>query len=184
MNNIVILPDTSTKGRRAHVIPLTIHVQSILNRRHQENIKRDYFKRDGTHVGMSRWVFQASRKGTITGEIRHVVSPSKSIKKIIKSTGIPFSPHDLRRTFATLLNENGASDFTIENALNHAPVSVAAKSYVNNPRIISLRKIFQSLEDTILLEAGVKGPKHNSVEISLEDYELLMKLKEQQSIAF
>lgn len=176
VNNIIILPATSTKGGRSHVIPLTVHVQSILNRRHQENITRDYIKRDGTHVGKSKWVFQASRKGTITGKIGHIVSPNKTIKKIIETTGIPFSSHDLRRTFATLLNEGGASALTIENALNHSPASVAAKSYVNNPRIISLRKIFQSLEDTILTEAGLKQ-KQEYVKISVDEYELLIKLK-------
>lgn len=180
-NKIIILPEDVTKGNRAHVIPMTEYVLTIINRRHQENIKRDYLRRDGTHVGKSDWVFQASRKGSVTGAIRHIVSPSKSINQIIESTGIKFSPHDLRRTFATLLNEGGASHFTIENALNHAPDSVAAKSYVNNPRILKLREIFQSLEDSILIEAGVKQAQPDRIEISLEDYALLLKLKEKGS---
>lgn len=179
-NNIILLPEEVTKGHRAHVIPMTEHVLTIINRRHQENIKRDHIRRDGTHVGKSAWVFQASRRGAVTGAITHIVSPSKSIIQIIESTGIKFSPHDLRRTFATLLNEDGASHITIENALNHAPDSVAAKSYVNNPRILNLRKVFQSLEDSILEEAGVKKVKPQTVEVSLADYELLLKLKEQR----
>ena len=176
-NKLIILPETSTKARRAHVIPLTSHVLSILKRRHQDNIDRDYVKRDGTHVGKSKWVFQASRKGKLTGEIGHLVSPDKSIQQIIKSTGISFSAHDLRRTFATLLNEGGASDITVEKALNHAPITTSAKSYVNNPRILKLRAIFQSLEDAILEEAGVKTNKSSTIEVSHEDYLLLMKIK-------
>lgn len=155
-NKIIVLPEEVTKSHRAHLIPMTEHVLSIINRRHQENIKRDYVNRDGTHVGKSAWVFQASRKGTATNMLRSILSPSKTIDQIIKTTGIQFSPHDLRRTFATLLNEGGASHITIESALNHAPDSTAAKSYVNNPRILNLRKISQSLEDAILEEAGVK----------------------------
>ena len=180
-NKIIILPETSTKSRRTHIIPLTVHVLSILKRRHQENVDRDYFKRDGTQVGKSKWVFQASRKGRINGEIGHIVSPAKSMQQIVESTGISFSAHDLRRTFATLLNEGGASDITIEKALNHAPVSTAAKSYVNNPRILKLRAIFQALEDAILEEAGVKRSKTKTVEVSYDDYQLLLNLKKQNS---
>lgn len=179
---IIILPETSTKSRRTHIIPLTDHVLSILKRRHQENVDRDYVKRDGTHVGKSKWVFQASRKGRINGEIGHIVSPSKSMQQIVESTGIRFSAHDLRRTFATLLNEGGASDITIEKALNHAPVSTAAKSYVNNPRILKLRAIFQALEDAILKEAGVRESKTQSVEVSYDDYQLLLNLKKQNAL--
>lgn len=178
-NKIIILPESSTKSGRAHVIPLTEHVHYLLDRRHQDNIKRNYIKRDGTHVGRSKWVFQASRKGTKTKEMTHIVSPSKSINQIIESTGIHFSPHDLRRTFATLLNEDGASLVTIEKALNHAPASTAAKSYVNNPRILNLRKIFQALENSILEEAGVKKAKAKTFSVSQEDYELLLRTKQE-----
>ena len=87
----------------------------------------------------------------------------------------------VRRTFATLLNEQGASDITVEKALNHAPGSTAAKFYVNSPRILNLRKIFQGLEDAILLEAGVLSQKTATVEISREDYDLLLKMKAQST---
>lgn len=178
-HKIIILPEHITKGNRAHVIPMTEHVLTIMHRRHQDNFKRDHLRPDGTHLGKSIWVFQASRIGKITGKIGHIVSPNKSIIQIVESTGIKFSPHDLRRTFATLLNEDGASHFTIENALNHAPDGVTAKSYVNNPRILKLREIFQSLENSILNEAGVKKVNYEKVEVSIEDYELLQKLKEE-----
>ena len=97
------------------------------------------------HVGKSKWVYQASRKGKLTGEIGHIVSPDKSIQQIVKSTGVSFSAHDLGRTFATLLNVGGAYDITIEKALNHGPISSAAKSYVNNPHILKLRIVFRLL---------------------------------------
>ncbi len=180
-NRIIILPDTSTKGRREHVIPLTDHVMCMLKRRHQENTERDHTKRDGTHVGPSEYVFPSSRKGSKTGAMSHLVEPKKTIAQLVKSTGIPFAPHDLRRTFATLLNEGGASDMTVEKALNHAPASAAAKFYVNNPRILQLRKTFQAHEDAILLEAGVTQPKIQMIEVSPEDYELLLKIKAQSN---
>ncbi len=179
-NKLIVFPEETTKGRREHIIPLTEHVYTILDRRYKENISRNYIKRDGTHVGKSLYVFQASRKGTKTGKMTHIVSPSKSISNIVKSTGVNFSAHDLRRTFATLLSEDGANVITIENALNHSPSSTAAKSYVNNPRIKDLRKIYQSLEDSILTEVGVKSPLPEKVEISLEDYALLLKFKKNQ----
>lgn len=99
----------------------------------------------------------------------HIVSPSKTIRNIVKTTGIEFSAHDLRRTFATLLSEDGAYVITIENAHNHSPSSIAARSYVNNPRIKDLRKTYQSLEDSILIEVGEKSALRDKVEISLED---------------
>ena len=180
-NKLIIFPEETTKGRREHIIPLTEHVYTILERRHKENISRNYIKRDGTIVRQSSYVFNASRKGTKTGKMTHIVSPSKTISSIVKSTGVHFSAHDLRRTFATLLSEDGANVITIENALNHSPSSTAAKSYVNNPRIKDLRKIYQSLEDSILIEAGMKNELPNRVEISLEDYALLLEFKKNKN---
>jgi len=181
-NNIITLPDYTTKGRREHIIPLTRYVREILARREIENNERNYTKRDGTKVGQSIWVFQSSRRSPLTKQMKHIVSPNKTIQQLISQTGLKFSPHDLRRTFATLLNEEGVSNITIENALNHAPATVAAKNYINNPRILSLRKIFQSLEDSILEEVGIKKVSIETVQITVADYELFLKAKKDGKI--
>ncbi len=182
INNIITLPDYTTKGRREHVIPLTRLVREILIRREKENDERNYIKRDGTKVGKSIWVFQSSRRSPITKEMKHIVSPNKTIQQLISQTKLKFSPHDLRRTFATLLDEEGVSSITIENALNHSPATVAAKNYINNPRILKLRKIFQSLEDSILEEVGIKKMRIETVQISLADYELFLQAKKDGKI--
>jgi len=176
-NRIIYIPETSTKGRRGHLIPMTQYVTEILQRRYDENQARDYNKKDGTHVGPSTWVFPSSRKRRSTGEMSYLREPKNAISKVVADSGVPFSAHDLRRTFATILDENGASSIAIDRALNHAPSSTAAKHYVNNPRIMNLRKLFQTLEDAILIEAGVKKAPAETFQVSREDYELLMKLK-------
>ena len=177
VNNVIVLPEDSTKSNRQHVIPLTKHVRSIIQLRFDENNARPQSNHDDKEFGKSQWVFLSSRKSSKTGLYSHIVSPHKAIKKIRAQTGIEFSPHDLRRTFATLLNERGVSNITIEKALNHAPSSIAAKSYVNNPRLSKLRKVYQELEDAILVEAGVNQAQKDLVEISKDEYEEFLKYK-------
>jgi integrase len=50
----------------------------------------------------SVYVFSGSRPSR-KGEYSYVQEPKKTIKKVVVESGVPFSSHDLRRTFATLI---------------------------------------------------------------------------------
>ena len=74
-----------------------------------------------------RYVFENRRGNGPLGSIR------KQIAKVTKKTGITFTHHDLRRTFATLLSsELKVSDGVISRLLNHSPKGVTERHYINS----------------------------------------------------
>lgn len=68
---------------------------------------------------------------------------------------------------------------TVKRALNHTPDSTAAKFYVNNPRLKSLRATYQVLEDTILSEAGIAtlSTSMQTITMSQSEYALYTEFK-------
>jgi len=61
----------------------------------------------------SPWVFPGE------GATGHIVEPKSAIDSIIEATGIIFSCHDLRRTFATIAESLDLSGYTLKALLNH-----------------------------------------------------------------
>lgn len=153
-----------TKNGKEHQIPITTHVRTIL-----ENRRKDHLLRYGTE---NPWVFPSHRKVPEGVEPNHLTEPKKTIEKIVKDVGFDFTSHDLRRTFATIFNETGASSFTIKKAMNHAPSGVTDKHYVQI-RLSTLRPAFQSYEDAILEAAGIKA-KQNTVTITTSERDAMM----------
>jgi len=160
----------ATKNGRIHVIPITSHVQHILERRKKE--------RDSTDANCP-WVFPSPQAGFDS----HLTEPRKTVTRVEEASGCKFSIHDLRRTFGTLLNEMGVSEYTVKKALNHAPNDTASRHYLQ-PRLKELRPIYQKLEDKILIEAGVmKEEPAETVVIDANLYAELMALKTTMAVA-
>lgn len=135
-----------TKGGRPHIIPFGKYAGGLLKNRFAENQKSS---------SPSAVVFPSSRRKR-DGTHSHITEPKKTIAAVAKAAKVPFSPHDLRRTFATLMVEIGVvSTATLEKVLNHAQTTTAGKHYIV-PRLSRLRLIYQRYEDNILKEAGVK----------------------------
>jgi integrase len=154
---VVTFPADVTKAKRAHHIPFGPFARSILEGRKAENELRDE---------PSAFVFNASRRGrskkSETGEVQlgertYIKESKRSVAKVVEDAGIPFSPHDVRRTFATLFEEMGVSTLAVERALNHSSQSTAGKHYVQ-ARLRAVHKQYETLEAKILEEAGVKWP--------------------------
>jgi integrase len=142
----------NTKNGTPHVIPYGSFAKDIFERRHEANQKLQ---------SPSLFVFPSSRLGK-DGVQTHLKDPKNSMGEVATLSGVPFSPHDLRRTFATLIEEiEHVSTITIEKVLNHAPSTTAGKHYVVQ-RMLRLRPLYQRFEDCILTEAGVS----NEVKIS------------------
>ena len=73
--------------------------------------------------------------------------------EILERTGIKFTPHDLRRTFATMAESLGASEITIKRLLNHVTNSEVTGGYiVFTPE--RLRPVIQQIEDFIAEKVG------------------------------
>jgi integrase len=135
-----------TKNHRDHVIPYGTYAASVLNRRHSINKAASE---------PSEFVFPSTRARR-DGTHAHLVNVTKTVAEVVKSSGVPFSPHDLRRTFGTLFEElDSVTSLTVQHALNHAPTSVTGRHYIMQ-RLLRLRELYQTFEDRVLIEAGVK----------------------------
>ena len=51
-------------------------------------------------------------------------------KKVITASGVPFSPHDLRRGFATCAAKLLKDGLLVKALLNHAPTGVTERHYI------------------------------------------------------
>jgi len=104
----------NNKSSRTHIIPMGGFLYALLITRKALKKKSDY-------------VFPNKKGEGHIGDIR------KQIEKVSKKTGIEFSHHDLRRTYATLLeSELGVSDSIIGRLLNHSPKTVTEKHYIKS----------------------------------------------------
>ncbi|MFC6637775.1 tyrosine-type recombinase/integrase [Sulfitobacter sp. JBTF-M27] len=120
-----------TKNGTDHHIPLSKMIKWVLKRQqaHLQAIGKDG----------SPWVFPARRGDN------HMTEPKSQLARIIRHTGIKFSFHDLRRTFATHAESNGASLDLIRRALNHRSQSIT-EGYIIT-QIDRLRPVFDAVAD-------------------------------------
>jgi integrase len=123
-----------TKNRLDHVLPLSTFLFDLLNRRKS--------------LTNSEWVFPGSGK---TGRI---TEPRKQILNVIKISSVQFSSHDLRRTFASIVNKLGdaMSYYTVKRLLNHKTADVTA-GYIQHD-IDKLREAMQRVTNYILKCVG------------------------------
>jgi len=54
------------------------------------------------------------------------------VEIVSKGTGIPFSAHDFRRTYATTLSKKGVSPFIIQQQLGHSNIKTTMKYVIHN----------------------------------------------------
>lgn len=164
-----------TKSGREHYFPLAPYVRSILERRKKANDEASQ---------PSEYVFPASRVGWKSGTRTHIKEPKGALGEVKKASGIGFAPHDLRRTFGTLLNELDVGDITVRKALNHAPGDVASRHYIQT-RMKYLMPVYQRLETLVLTEAGVIEPKESiTVNVGKEEWGEFQRWKtERESLA-
>ncbi|ODB88007.1 hypothetical protein A3193_03695 [Candidatus Thiodiazotropha endoloripes] len=67
------------------------------------------------------------------GNYSHIGDLRKQFRKITQKTGIEFSPHDLRRSYATYLEEDlNVSDSQISRLLGHSQQGVTKKHYIKS----------------------------------------------------
>lgn len=124
------LTAVDTKNCTDHVLPLSDFLFDLFKRRKNQSD--------------SNWVFPGNGK---TGRI---VEPRKQIAKVIEISKIKFSPHDIRRTFASIVNNlaDTISYFTVKRLLNHKSSDVTA-GYVQHD-LEKLREAMQAIADYIL----------------------------------
>lgn len=132
------LPDT--KNRRAHELPLSDRLTEVLTRRFRDRVQDEY-------------VFSGRKEGSLSNE-KHW------LRWVVAESGATFTPHDLRRTFATVAESCDISGYTLKRMLNH--VSGTGGDVTSGYLIIDVERLrvpMQRITDTILTAAGRRGAK-------------------------
>lgn len=125
-----------TKNRRPHTLPTPPYLADLLQRRQD--------------ASESRFVFPATRGDG------YLTEPRKSMAKVVEASGVAFTLHDLRRTFATIAEGLDLSAYALKNLLNHKTGADVTRGYIVSD-VERLREPMRRIEDYILKAAGVKA---------------------------
>lgn len=121
-----------TKNHRTHTLPVGQWLLSLLQARQRKMLDNEY-------------VFPAENRHGYIKNYR------KSLKTITKISDIEFTPHDLRRTFATIVNHQLTkifSAYTIKKLLNHSGSGDVTSGYIQHG-IEDLREPMQLIESYV-----------------------------------
>jgi len=83
-----------------------------------------YIKRLKEKTGKYNWVFAGDKPS------RPMAVPAKPIKAVIKASGVEFSPHDCRRTFATIAEAVNLPLTMIKRLMNHTTSNDVTGGYI------------------------------------------------------
>ncbi len=126
---------SDTKNRQAHTLPLSDYLHNLLTRRKQGST--------------SDYVFPGPGKGG------YIIEPRKQMAKVIESTGIQFTVHDLRRTFITIAESLDIPAYALKRLLNHKMNGDVTAGYIILD-VERLRKPMQMIADFILRQIDLK----------------------------
>jgi integrase len=115
--------------RQDHTLPLTEYLINLLKNRQNKST--------------SAFVFPGNNPNS------SIVNPYKQIKKVREDSGIDFTMHDLRRTFATIADSLDIQHHIIKRLMNHSNNDVTIKHYVK-PSIERLREPMNKISNYIL----------------------------------
>jgi integrase len=136
-NRVIRLPSSRVKTRNAVGLPMTDIVADLLIAQRQ--------------LGDADYVFP-SREGHINGD--------QWTKTLRKKTGLEFSIHDLRRTYATVAESCDIPFLALKGLLNHSVGAGITERYVAmTPE--RLREPAQKVADRIRSLIGITAPSGN-----------------------
>lgn len=116
-----------TKNRNEHILPLTGSIGHVLKRRKKDND--------------SSYVFPSPQMPN------QPASMSRALDRVCADLGVVFTPHDLRRTFATVASEMGVDIGKIGDALNHAKSGITSRYIQPTPTMLS--QTLQAVQDAL-----------------------------------
>ncbi len=127
---------TETKAHRDHELPVGPYLLGLLERRRE--------------AAGDPWVFANRKSGARLDNLRF------SLGRIRRASGVRFTVHDLRRTFATVAESLDVSGYTLKALLNHAlPQEDVTAGYLRlTPE--RLRDAMTKIERKILNLGGVR----------------------------
>ncbi|MCK4577390.1 MAG: tyrosine-type recombinase/integrase, partial [Candidatus Marinimicrobia bacterium] len=124
-----------TKNHQDHTLPMSDYIFDILTRRSAK--------------ATNEYVFTASHG---RGYLRE---PRKAMLRVIEKSGVSFTVHDLRRTFATVADSLDVPGYAVKALLNHKMSADVTAGYIVMD-VERLREPMQRITDYILENGGVK----------------------------
>lgn len=139
----------NTKNHKTHILPMGNYLFSFM-----QELKRKSSR---------PFVFPANNKSG------HIENQRKAVQMLAEQSGIQFTLHDIRRTFASIANNHipGITNFTLKKLLNHSESDVTA-GYIQF-EIESLRRPMQMIEDFILEQVGIQQRTNNEKIVKFEN---------------
>lgn len=174
-NAVWTIPAKRTKANREHILPLSPLAAKIFRSAvaRATEAKKDAGNVD-KHVGQAKWIFPSARTASslasrtrphkTTRKTSGAFDPHAATRCLVRcrplfaSAGIrePFNTHDLRRTCATHLGEDGVMPSTIERILNHAPTNVTGRHYNHAKLLIPMREALTNWSERLAVVIGEK----------------------------
>ncbi|HFF3340135.1 TPA: tyrosine-type recombinase/integrase [Legionella pneumophila] len=118
-----------TKNHEIHTLPMSDFVYELMERRSRNKT--------------SEFVFPAESK---TG---YIYEPKKAVNRVVELSGVPFTLHDLRRTFATVADSLDLPAYALKRLLNHKMNNDVTAGYIMKD-VERLRKPMQQVANFIL----------------------------------
>ena len=124
-----------TKNHESHTLPLSDYLVDLLMQRKK--------------IATTEFVFPGNGAGG------YIVEPRKQMEKVIKTSGIHFIIHDLRRTFITIAEGLDISAYAVKRLANHKMKQDVTSGYIITD-VERLRKPMQQITDYLLKCMGVQ----------------------------
>jgi integrase len=118
-----------TKNREVHTLPMPDFIYELLERR--------------SHHKTSEFIFPAD------SETGYIYEPKKAVLKVVELSGVPFTLHDLRRTFATIAESLDLPAYALKRLLNHKMNNDVTAGYIVKD-VERLRKPMQMVSDFLV----------------------------------
>lgn len=129
------------KNHEDLTLPMSDYIAGIFERRHKAS-------RSGK-AKAAEFVFPGS------GKSGHLDEPKRAVAKVVADSGVPFTLHDLRRTFITVAESLDISAYAVKRLVNHKMTNDVTAGYIVTD-VERLRKPMQQITDFILSRAGVR----------------------------
>lgn len=163
-----------TKNKQPHTLPLSDYLHKLLKDR-QDGLKTELTEAQAAMANyemLNQRQQQTARNRLALAESRHkspyvfpgegetgyINEPRRAINAIFDTTGISFSCHDLRRTFATIAESLDLSKYSVKALLNHKQqTSDVTGGYIilNVDRLREpMQKITNALQERIKTQHG------------------------------
>jgi integrase len=124
-----------TKNKQPHTLPLSDYLYLLAKRR--------------VEADDSEFLFSG------TGKHGYLVEPKKQMMKVTKDSGVHFTLHDLRRTFASIAESLDISAYALKRLLNHKMKNDVTAGYIVTD-VERLRRPMQMVTNFILQTAGIE----------------------------